>query len=95
MARSDEAIEVEQMIDATQDAEPATKSEPTAWDNFMSISKLLDKSQKEQLRASWVAHTGDKPTPTKETATEEDIEFLSTEAMRISFGGTYVENNAK
>ena len=95
LARSDEAIEVEQMIDATQDAEPAPKSEPTAWDNFMLISKSLDKTQKEQLRASWVAHSGDKPTPTKETATVEDIEFLSTEAMRISFGGTYVENNAK
>lgn len=95
LARSDEAIEVEQMIDATQETEPAPKSEPTAWNNFMSVSKGLNKTQKEELRASWVTHTDGKPTPTKETATEQDIEFLSVEAIRIAFGGSYVETNAK
>jgi hypothetical protein len=95
LARSDEAIEIEQMIDATQEMEVAQKSEPTAWDNFMSISKALNKSQKEELRASWVAHTDGRPTPTKDTATEQDIEFLSTEAARIAFGGSYVETSDK
>jgi hypothetical protein len=95
LARTDDAIEIEQVMEATVEAEAAPKSEPTPWDQFISLSKALTKEQKETLRESWSSFSGGKPTPTKETATQGDVEFLIAEATRIYFGATLVENEPK
>lgn len=95
LARTDDAIEIEQVMEATAEVEAAPKAEPTPWDQFVSLSKSLNKEQKEELRASWSAFSGGKPTPTKETAKAEEIEFLTVEATRIMFGGIIVENEPK
>jgi len=95
LARTDDAIEIEQVMEATAEAEAAPKADPTPWEQFLSLSKSLNKEQKETLRNSWSSFSEGKPTPTKETATQGDVEFLITEATRIYFGGTLVENESK
>ena len=58
LARSDDAIEIEQVIDAmvpTQE-QPVTQEQSQVllhWENFMSVSKSLTKEKKEDLRAAW------------------------------------------
>lgn len=96
LARSQDAIEIEQVMEA----EMVTASEPPSpskmtWESFMSVSKGLSKDQKEQLRSAWTQWSDGKPTPTKDTVTEEQANFLLTEATRLTFGGTIIEAPAK
>lgn len=91
LARSEDAIEIEQVIDAMGPAQERS----TAWDSFMTNSKQLSKEQKEELRASWNTWSNGKPTPTKDTATLEEIDFLIAETVRIIFGGQLVETEPK
>lgn len=91
LARSEDAIEIEQVMEA----EYVAASEPPSatklvWENFMSVSKGLNKDQKEQLRAAWAQWSDGKSTPNKDSVTEEQATFLLTEATRLSFGGAVV-----
>lgn len=89
LARSDDAMEIEQAIDASN--EPFTPHESN-WENFKQISKSLTKSQKDELNASWIGKYADAPKPTSaKDVTQEVLEFLNTEAVRIALGGQYVE----
>lgn len=92
LARSDEAMEIEQVIDAQELVQeiPPLQSEVN-WNSFMSVSKSLSKEQKEQLRAAWSQWSKGKATPKKENVTEEEAEFLLAEATRLVFNGTIVE----
>lgn len=92
LARSDDAMEIEQVIDAQELVQetPPPESE-TNWNSFMSVSKSLNKEQKEELRTAWSQWSKGKATPKKENVTLEEAEFLLTEATRLVFGGTVVE----
>jgi hypothetical protein len=96
LARSQDAIEIEQVMEAeiVTASEPPSPSKMT-WESFMSVSKGLSKDQKEQLRSAWTQWSDGKPTPTKDTVTEEQANFLLTEATRLTFGGTIIEAPAK
>ena len=96
LARSQDAIEIEQVMEAeiVTVSEPPSPSKMT-WESFMSVSKGLSKDQKEQLRSAWTQWSDGKPTPTKDTVTEEQANFLLTEATRLTFGGTIIETPAK
>jgi hypothetical protein len=96
LSRTDDAIEIEQVMEAeiVAASEPPSPSKMT-WESFMSISKGLSKDQKEQLRSAWAQWSDGKPTPTKDTVTEEQANFLLTEATRLTFGGTIIEAPAK
>lgn len=96
LARSQDAIEIEQVMEAeiVTASEPPSPSKMT-WESFMSVSKGLSKDQKEQLRSAWAQWSDGKPTPTKDTVTEEQANFLLTEATRLTFGGTIIEAPAK
>jgi hypothetical protein len=96
LARSQDAIEIEQVMEAeiVTASEPPSPSKMT-WESFMSVSKGLSKDQKEQLRSAWTQWSDGKPTPTKDTVTEEQANFLLTEATRLTFGGTIIETPAK
>lgn len=96
LARSQDAIEIEQVMEAeiVTASEPPSPSKMT-WESFMSVSKGLSKDQKEQLRSAWAQWSDGKPTPTRDTVTEEQANFLLTEATRLTFGGTIIEAPAK
>lgn len=97
LARSDDALEIEQVMEtelaATPELQPQTK---LIWENFMTVSKGLSKAQKEELRTAWNQWSDNKATPNKNSVTEEQANFLLTEAMRLSFGGaTVIETSSK
>lgn len=96
LARSEDAMEIEQVMDAEQGAQPVqVQEQPNTeisqkWDEFVSISKALNAEQKAKLNEYWDTYSGGKPKPTKATATLDVIERLLAEAIRIQFNGTYV-----
>lgn len=91
LARSADALDAEDAIESSQ-TNHAPKSElDDKWENFVSITKTLTSEQKDQLNEFWAKHSGGKPKPTRATATVEDVEALSVEALRLSFGATIVK----
>lgn len=88
LARSEEAMEIEQAIDAAN--VPLSEHEQK-WENFKEMSKGLNKEQREQLGAFWKTNYGDKPKPTSpEQVTSEVLEALLAETVRVQFGGSHV-----
>lgn len=88
LARSDDAIEIEQAIDASN--EPMSEHQLN-WENFKQLSKNLSKTQKDELNISWKNQFNDLPKPTSaKDVTAETLQFLNNEAVRIQLGAEYV-----
>ncbi len=81
LARSDEAIDVEEAIEASR-VDPEVEKK---WDNFVSIVKNLTADQKSELNQFWEVAGKGEPKPTKNTATHESLNLLIAEATRLSF----------
>ena len=81
LARSEDAIEVEQAMDAV----PENQEAQLIWENFISISKKFTTEQKNELRSKWVQWSDGKPVPQKDMVTVAEAEFLHGEAVAIAF----------
>lgn len=99
LSRSADAMDIEDAMEAgfstPHQAEPvgvAPKTElEEKWDTFVEITKALTKEQKNELNEFWSTHSGGKPKPTKTTASLDDLQALVVEALRLQFGGKYVD----
>jgi hypothetical protein len=60
------------------------------WDDFIGLSKTLEPNGKAELNTFWSTYANGQPKPTKQTATEKELEALIGECIRISFQGTEV-----
>jgi len=88
LARSEEAMEIEQVIDAS--SAPLSEHQQK-WENFKNISAGLNKDQKEAIGAFWKTTYGDKPKPKgAETVTSDELDALLAEAVRLQFSGSHV-----
>lgn len=93
LARSEDAIEIESVIDAQQQKQGQHAIDSVLnvkWSAFISLSKQLNNDQKEELKNVWSEYSDNAPTPTATTATEEEIDFLAAEAIRIHLNATKV-----
>jgi len=80
LARSDDAMEIEQAMDA-----PADES-TQLWENFVSISKGLSESKRSQLNDLWAKLSNNAPKPRRSSdATLDQLQELQAEAVRLSF----------
>lgn len=80
LARSDEAIEIEQAMDAPVD------ESVQVWESFVSVSKSLDESRRSQLNDFWAKLSNNAPKPRKPSdATLDQLHELQAEAVRLSF----------
>jgi hypothetical protein len=84
LARSEDAIEIEQVMDAEAPA-PVSPEVVIAWDNFLGISKSFTKEQKTRLREVWNQFSNSAPVPTRETVTMAEATFLHESAVTIAF----------
>lgn len=92
LARSADAMDAEDAIySAPQQPEQLSELDEK-WNNFVAVTKTLTQEQKDSLNSFWEKHSGGKPKPTRATATENDVDTLVVEAMRLSFGATLVES---
>ncbi len=90
LARSEDAIEIEQVIDASN--APMSESEKR-WEEFKDASKKLTKEERDQLGEYWKQQYGDKPKPTSaKDASEEILDFLYSKLAQIKLKGEVVES---
>jgi|688.fasta_scaffold532486_2 hypothetical protein len=69
LARTEEAIGIEQ----EESIDPVIES---MWEQFVDLSRSLDSEKKAQLGEFWKSYAGERPKPTKATATKVDLEAL-------------------
>lgn len=96
LARSSDAIDAEDAMSVAGSPgheEPVNAVIDEKWGNFVAITKALSPEQKESLNDFWAQHSNGKPKPTRATATEEDIDALTVEAMRLAFGAKLVDES--
>jgi recombination DNA repair RAD52 pathway protein len=94
LARSEEAIEIEQAIDASISAPPPPAVSP----KYSQFKSLLEASaeNKEKIKTFWSNHSGGRPVPKPSEFTEEELDALITELVSYSFAGsTLVETPPK
>jgi hypothetical protein len=86
LARSEEAMDIEEAMSIS----PAEQGRLDKWDQFAGLAKALNADQKTELNEFWEQHAGGRPKPTKSNATDQDLDDLIAEIVRIQFGGTLV-----
>lgn len=86
LARSEEAMDIEEAMNIS----PAEQGRLDKWDQFAGLAKALNADQKTELNEFWEQHAGGRPKPTKSNATDQDLDDLIAEIVRIQFGGTLV-----
>jgi|688.fasta_scaffold02983_29 hypothetical protein len=77
LARSEEAMEIE----AEVSIDPMIEE---LWEQFVSLSKGLTSEMKTKLNSFWIEHAGDRPKPTKTTATVVDLHALIEQCILYS-----------
>ena len=97
LARSEEAIEIEQAIDASVSAPPAPPA-PVVSPKYSQFKSLLEANEehKEKIKTFWSNHSGGRPVPKPSEFTDAELDTLITELVSYSFAGsTLVEASAK
>jgi len=83
LARSEDAIEAEQYLDAGSEHE--IKS--SMWSSFVTLAKSLDSEQKNSMREKWNARTNGAPVPqSMDSVSADDLEFIVSEIKKIKSG---------
>lgn len=93
LARSADAMDAEDAIDSPPNNPAQTSEIDEKWNNFVAVAKTLTAEQKDLLNEFWTTYSGGRPKPTRSTVSEDDIDALVIEAMRLSFGATLVEKS--
>jgi hypothetical protein len=97
LARSEEAMEIEQAIDASVSAPPAPPA-PVVSPKYEQFKSLLEASEdnKAKIKTFWSNYGGGRPVPKPSEFTDEELDTLITELVSYSFAGsTLVEAPAK
>jgi len=80
LARSDDAIEIEQHLEA----ESVQDGKVSLWNTFVSLAKGLEPDQKNKMRERWNERTKGEPVPKSiDSVSVEDLEFIIAEVNRI------------
>lgn len=92
LARSEEAIEIEQAIDASVSA-PTT---PAVSPKYVQFKSLLESKEenKAKIKTFWSNYGGGRPVPKPSEFTEEELDTLITELVSYQFGGSVVAESA-
>ena len=88
LARDVEALEVEEALSAPQ---PDPKIEE-AFSQIKEFKSKMDEDASDALDKFWNDYSGNKPKPTKATATIEDLNAILGECVRLTMGGEFVES---
>jgi recombination DNA repair RAD52 pathway protein len=87
LARSEEAMEIEQAIDASPVQPTAASSQ------FVQVKEMFDAlndDEKKQVKAFWSDHSGGSKKKLSEM-NDDELNLISAEIVRLKFGGTMVD----
>lgn len=83
LARDIEAIEID---DAMHAPAPVPTPLDEKYENFLEIRSRMSENEVSQLKEYWNNYSGGRPVPKRSEFTEKELELLTIEALRITFG---------
>ena len=88
LARSEEAMEIEQAIDASVSAPPL----PVVSPKYTQFKSLLESKEenKAKIKTFWSNYGGGRPVPKPSEFTEEELDALITELISYQFEGSVI-----
>ena len=89
LARDAEAMEIEQVQDASQ-PDPVVDEVARLYENFKMIRDSLGPDQLKQIKTWWAEYSGGRPVPRPSEFTIEELENLIVEATRLQFNAKLV-----
>jgi hypothetical protein len=89
LARSDDAMDIEEAMESSSAPQIDPQIEDK-WSRFAGLAKGFSDEQKAILNDFWVKFSGGKPKPSLATVSNDEVEALVAEAVRISMNGDYV-----
>lgn len=87
LARSEEAIEIEQVIDANVPAQVVSPK----YTQFKTMLDALDGSKKQKVKDFWSSWTDGRKTPKPHEFTDDELDTLIAQIVSYSFEGSVVE----
>lgn len=89
LARTEEAMSFDEAPPAVvEKAEPEPAKSPL-YESFISLRKSLDETGVEAIRKFWSEYSGGRPVPKAHEFTDEELEALIAECVRLSFAGSF------
>jgi hypothetical protein len=92
LARTEEAMELEAEQSAPAPAQEQPK-QSALYEQFMNLRKSLDEDGVAAIRSFWAEYSGGRPVPKAGEFTDDELNALIAECTRISFGGTWVDED--
>ena len=96
LARTEEAMELEAEQSAPAPAPAPVQEQPkqsALYEQFMDLRKSLDEDGVAAIRSFWAEYSGGRPVPKAGEFTDDELNALIAECTRISFGGTWVDED--
>ena len=90
LARDVEALEIEEAMSAPA-PDPINPAIEEAFNTIKELRSTMSEEHAIALEAFWVEYSGGRPKPTKTTAQMADLESLIGECIRLTVGGSFVE----
>ena len=90
LARDVDALEVEEAMTAPPQP-PIDPEIEKAFEQIKELRSSMTPEDSEALEVFWNEYSGNKPKPTRSTATIEDLEAIIAECVRLKMGGEFVE----
>ena len=89
LARSEEAMEVEEMIDISKQVVPTQQNAVSSlYDEVKSLFDSLSDESKKAVKAFWAEHSNGVQKPLSKM-NEEELNLIRAEVLRLSFGGNF------
>lgn len=89
LARTEEAMSLDEAQPAPQAQQPATPNVSPLYESFISLRKGLDEVGVESIRKFWTEYSGGRPVPKAHEFTDEELEALIAECVRLNFDGSF------
>ena len=90
LARDIDALEIEEAMSAPP-VEPINPQIEAACGKIKELRSSMSDEDAAALDAFWIEYSGDRPKPTKATATLDDLEAIIAECVRLTVGGSFAE----
>jgi len=89
LARDIEAIEIDDAMHSRPKDEPIVSKDATPYEKFATLRAQLNEEQVAELRSFWAEWSGGRSVPKPSEFTDEELQVLTTECVRLLFGGEY------
>lgn len=93
LARTEEALSLDESAPQEQQEQVQQELSPL-YESFISLRKSLDETGVDAIRKFWSEYSGGRPVPKAHEFTNDELEALIAECVRLSFSGSFEDSSS-